>query len=412
MSRNSKIIIGLTSILATIGLVYFLYRAKIKKKINNFFDDPDKYYVGRVLPKSYFAFWKNYMGASVTEQRIIRNKMESVIKASMSRAKKHYIDWYSNPMTIAKLPKEDASKLDELKNTFIPSIDYKINYDRHFTKNKDVQDAYAFVSSVNPNMININVYNFWTGDFQGEVGLYDTITHEMSHCIDYFLNQKGVTLYQKISTMENQVGSDSYIMNNQEQFARLSTFRSQFDIPPMASYQDIANIWNKSIKSGKVQSRDFNLSVSSDSKNLIFTPKSGKVVINAKTKIDRLNQIWQIFFFDVKLIVNGRTDANLNPLFTNFASINNGSIYVATQPLAQLNIETAKVDVKPTKQKPLLGMEIDNSQSLAFEGSKNSRIRCRNCNWSWKVKDGGDDLYVCHRCYTDNSNFYLKNRNL
>ncbi len=34
-------------------------------------------------------------------------------------------------------------------------------------------------------------------------------------------------------------------------------------------------------------------------------------------------------------------------------------------------------------------------------------IVCQNCGWHWKVKDGGDDLYVCHECNTDNSKFYL-----
>ena len=38
---------------------------------------------------------------------------------------------------------------------------------------------------------------------------------------------------------------------------------------------------------------------------------------------------------------------------------------------------------------------------------KNNEIVCQNCGWSWKVKDGGDDLYVCHKCNADNSNFYL-----
>ena len=39
------------------------------------------------------------------------------------------------------------------------------------------------------------------------------------------------------------------------------------------------------------------------------------------------------------------------------------------------------------------------------------KIVCQNCGWSWKVKDGGDDLYVCHKCNADNSNFYLSNAN-
>lgn len=409
MKTSTKVFLILGSLVAVAGATFFIYRSVIKKKVNNFFNDPDKYYLGRVLPKSYFDFWKKFMNSSPTEKRLIKEKMEGIIKGSMIKAKNHYIKWYSNPMTINKLPLEQQSKLKTLRETFIPSIQYKINFDRSFTDNKDVQDAYAFVSSRTPNIIYLNVYNFWTGDFKGEVGLYDTITHEMSHSIDYFLNENGVVLYQKTSSMENQVGSESYIMNDQEQFARLSTFRRQFDVPPIATYSELADIFRKAIKSNKIQSRDFNISVSSDNKYLIFTPKKGKVVISASTKIDRLNQIWKILFFDVKMVVDGRTDANLNPLFTNFATIKGGSVYIDLQPLAQLNITTASVD-KPTKTNPIYVGDMDNSQTLAFTGYSFSRIKCRNprCNWSWKVKDGGDDLFVCHKCYTDNSKFYIK----
>ena len=36
----------------------------------------------------------------------------------------------------------------------------------------------------------------------------------------------------------------------------------------------------------------------------------------------------------------------------------------------------------------------------------NEKIVCHNCGWSWKVEDGGDDLYECHRCGCDNTDDY------
>jgi len=30
-------------------------------------------------------------------------------------------------------------------------------------------------------------------------------------------------------------------------------------------------------------------------------------------------------------------------------------------------------------------------------------IVCDNCGWTWKIKDGGDDLYICHKCGHDNT---------
>jgi nicotinamide mononucleotide adenylyltransferase len=31
------------------------------------------------------------------------------------------------------------------------------------------------------------------------------------------------------------------------------------------------------------------------------------------------------------------------------------------------------------------------------------KVECNNCDWSWNIKDGGDDLYTCHKCGHDNT---------
>ena len=36
------------------------------------------------------------------------------------------------------------------------------------------------------------------------------------------------------------------------------------------------------------------------------------------------------------------------------------------------------------------------------------RIVCDGCGWSWKLSDGGNDPYVCHSCYKDNTKKYEK----
>jgi len=38
----------------------------------------------------------------------------------------------------------------------------------------------------------------------------------------------------------------------------------------------------------------------------------------------------------------------------------------------------------------------------------NVEIICDNCGWRWKIKDGGDDLYTCHKCNHDNTPEELK----
>jgi hypothetical protein len=40
---------------------------------------------------------------------------------------------------------------------------------------------------------------------------------------------------------------------------------------------------------------------------------------------------------------------------------------------------------------------------IVFEKVVGDSIVCDNCGWTWKIKDGGDDLYICHKCGHDNT---------
>lgn len=31
-----------------------------------------------------------------------------------------------------------------------------------------------------------------------------------------------------------------------------------------------------------------------------------------------------------------------------------------------------------------------------------TRVICDKCEWSWKLSDGGDDPYICHKCGHNN----------
>jgi hypothetical protein len=32
-----------------------------------------------------------------------------------------------------------------------------------------------------------------------------------------------------------------------------------------------------------------------------------------------------------------------------------------------------------------------------------TQVICDNCGWRWDIADGGDDLYICHKCNHDNT---------
>ena len=43
------------------------------------------------------------------------------------------------------------------------------------------------------------------------------------------------------------------------------------------------------------------------------------------------------------------------------------------------------------------------STKLTFEQIQGDSIVCDDCGWTWKIKDGGDDLFMCHKCGHDNT---------
>ena len=64
-----------------------------------------------------------------------------------------------------------------------------------------------------------------------------------------------------------------------------------------------------------------------------------------------------------------------------------------------LNIRDNKVHPFYKELKALRKISKQNSLNEAIVGDK---IECDNCDWSWDISSGGDDLYVCHKCGHDN----------
>lgn len=42
-------------------------------------------------------------------------------------------------------------------------------------------------------------------------------------------------------------------------------------------------------------------------------------------------------------------------------------------------------------------------KDILNESIVGNKIQCDNCDWNWKIADGGDDLYTCHKCGHDNT---------
>jgi hypothetical protein len=50
------------------------------------------------------------------------------------------------------------------------------------------------------------------------------------------------------------------------------------------------------------------------------------------------------------------------------------------------------------------GIHTKDSEYLYHEGEFDTigEITCKNCGWTWKISDGGNDPYICHKCGYDN----------
>ena len=73
----------------------------------------------------------------------------------------------------------------------------------------------------------------------------------------------------------------------------------------------------------------------------------------------------------------------------------------------------AKISIE--KLIPLLPSELSDEETVEVyniisnnisEKIIKDKIECDNCGWSWKIKDGGNDLYICHKCDYDNTPKY------
>jgi hypothetical protein len=67
-----------------------------------------------------------------------------------------------------------------------------------------------------------------------------------------------------------------------------------------------------------------------------------------------------------------------------------------TQEDDNLNDIEAEANLKGT-------MTFRNWTDSLNEAIVGDKIECDNCGWSWNIKDGGDDLYTCHKCGHNNS---------
>jgi len=92
--------------------------------------------------------------------------------------------------------------------------------------------------------------------------------------------------------------------------------------------------------------------------------------------------------------------------------LDNDEEIVATDLATDINIPLAKDSFKSKrKNQPVVVAKTimrkrdfaTPNKKLTFEQIQGDSIVCDNCGWTWKIEDGGNDLYNCHKCGHDNT---------
>lgn len=252
-------------------------------------------------------------------------KMESIksdIRNLIGRCVNEYNTWFSNPKTVAKFKTEKEKNVVKQIPSFLNTIkDINLSVGGPGGRNTVI----AWVSRSNMTTINYNLAMIHNTEKYIGSSMYEITKHEMGHLIDYFFAKNGVKTYiETIDTTSQQDYQDNYLINDRDQYARLSYLRQLVGAGPADSGQVLLVKFLKRVEDGTVTSSKFNMSgikskIPKKTKNDIDTAK----LINSK--------------IGMKIMVKGKPSLNLDQLFSTFAIMNGNDIWVSFDLVAQLN---------------------------------------------------------------------------
>jgi predicted nucleotidyltransferase len=100
-----------------------------------------------------------------------------------------------------------------------------------------------------------------------------------------------------------------------------------------------------------------------------------------------------------------------DPRYMNAEVFDGGAISLGDENISATNLRKAMVDKDIQAIKSMLPDGINAKEYIQTlmgqkklqEAVTDTEVICDNCGWRWSIKDGGDDLYVCHKCGHDNT---------
>ena len=266
---------------------------------------------------------KKLMGV-IVEQISEQNKkeMNQLIIQEGNKAKQHFLSLYSKPETIAKFSKR--SNVDDVKR-FISTITYK--------KFSEKSGRNGYVKTNDYDLIHLNISNLFQkrGDGYVQKGtlLYDTILHEMAHCIDLKMQSLGEkTISSSDGYYDVSGGQDSYVSSDLETFARVQRMREIFGLGPSENGNQIKSKIIDFIRSKRFVFPNVKIAHSTNPVGLIFIPPQSK---------GKLTELWG-FYEPIR--IDGQKNSDLSALFAKFSSDKDGKVFLNLDAIGKVNIST------------------------------------------------------------------------
>lgn len=303
------------------------------------------FYKNKSKDSQFSNFWKEYNELSQSEKQSKRDEIVSFMTKEMESIVQEYREWFENPSTKAKFkPDEDAVRRSLLN--YLDKIKLKPNFTPNQNSSQPGAWGYCFPTKIETPVVYVNVYNFYNGKPTGNKSVRDTIKHELAHMIDGYFAKKGVRTYNAThpQILSPEEYERIYLINDMDQFARLNVFRTLIGAGPVDSADLLLSKFLNKVKKEEITSKIFSFrgikSKGDEKYYLVMEPKS-QPGVKGKVSLEDAKEAFKLMSGKGAVMNDGKENPNVEQLFSNFATIKNGRIYINMSDIASLN-STAK----------------------------------------------------------------------
>lgn len=139
-----------------------------------------------------------------------------------------------------------------------------------------------------------------------------------------------------------------------------------------------------------------------------------KILLNNKYKIDNTNE-FSIILRSIEEIsqlnIKKRMDS-LNESYQDSLSYFQNGDFNSKSKIEKWNYIKKIIEREVLNEFYIKYKTITYNKEPFTEAIIGDKIHCDNCDWNWNIKDGGDDLFLCHKCGHDNTPESLSNTSI